>query len=1421
MLALACAQDGQVVFAGSYSNIWESEDGGQTWDQIVWPQPAPDQFGVPGAVGGWCVMDLAVAPDSVRWRVERDPRFLADITNNSRSDIVGFGETGVWTALSNGDGSFQGPHFAFADFGYEAGGWRVEKHPRFLADLANNGRADIVAFGDAGVWTALSNGDGTFQPPHFVVSDFGYEAGGWRIEKHPRMLADLTGNGRSDIIGFGDAGVWTALSNGDGSFQTPHFVLADLGYEAGGWRVERHPRFLTDLTNNGRADIVGFGDAGVWTALSNGDGSFQAPHFVVSDFGYEAGGWRIEKHPRILADLTGNGRADIVGFGDAGVWTALSNGDGTFQSPHFVVANFGYEAGSWRVEKHPRMLADLTGNGRADIIGFGDDGVWTALSNGDGTFQTPRFVLADFGYEAGSWRVEKHPRFVTDLTGNGRADIVGFGDAGVWVALGNGDGTFQAPRFVLAYFGYEYTVLAITRNDRESADKGIWRSTDGGRNWGQVHQFPSGEAVGQLVWAPGSDQLVYAAGGSSLAISKDGGATFQDVFPWGTGTARSVNHVAIGPSPRGAAAPAVVYALGNNIMFVSFDGGETWIQDQGMLPPGVGGPVGTANSRAPSVLVVSPRSPLEVFLVANDASLWRGDYSQIFSGAHASIWEPVVQPKLGSQDSGNVFVAATQQGHGNVLFYGPHRSTFYAAPLDPQSPSDWKELGGDDGVHVDLHGFFLSSDFEATFQDGDYRPLTGTAWLLSDGGIYRSSDGGKHFQAAQNVRTLSSVNVAGVALEGVGPALSLNTGDNDGFYSLDGGEHWASQQYGGGDNDCTYADPLTPNRILVFTPRWDGSVTLYKNDNAPGGLPDARKPSHQGHVIPGPPRGTGRPAWNAVSNFGLSGSRPIVLTKPGESAAGDGDYVFIRFKTDQQAVLLRTQKLLDIDSPNDWDTSATTASQGQRVFQQGPALPSSDLGVVQTSGGHANTVFYVGGNALLELWMWTEGMPNWKRLVPGNGATEARRFFVDPYRPSLIYILDQTDMKRSEDGGNTWQVDTSLQTQLTCDGRIPIERGEISGESDHFVEEVLTDMQFDPFMSLTRFAVGEGGAFYTNDGVNWNRLLDTGAFPGRPTNCYYDWVSKPCERSLYVAFAGRGLVKISPLPWGELQSPAPAAWSTNVKLDSQQSKSTPAVALFQNKMHMVRNAGGSDDLIWSTSIDGLGWDPGQTIPGQKSKAGASIAPFNGLLHMVHLGTSSNDIWWSTNDGTGWTENVKIPDQLSQTIPALVPFNGKLFMVHTGDSSHEIWVSTFDGNSWTKNTVIKGQLSKSPVKLAVFQNKIHMLHLGDSENDIWWSIFDPDPAPNGSWWSNTRIRCQRSQTVPALAVHNGLLHMVHQGDGSNSVWWSLYDGHEWTPNVTIPHQQSKTTPALCETPDHSSLVMLHLGDSSDDIWYSAM
>jgi hypothetical protein len=273
---------------------------------------------------------------------------------------------------------------------------------------------------------------GNYGAPQLVVKNFGYVVGGWRVDRHPRFLADTTGDGRLDIVGFGDDGVWVARGQANGTYLGPELVVKNFGYDAGGWRVDMHPRLVADTDGNGRADIVGFGDGGVWIARADVAGNFGAPHLVMKNFGYSAGGWRVDRHPRFLADTTGDGRLDIVGFGNDGVWVSRAQPDGTYALPQLVVSNFGYNAGGWRVERHPRFLADTTGENGLDIVGFGNAGVYVARNRGDGSFEGPRLVVTNFGYDAGGWRVDRHPRFTADTTGDGRADIVGFGNAGVW-----------------------------------------------------------------------------------------------------------------------------------------------------------------------------------------------------------------------------------------------------------------------------------------------------------------------------------------------------------------------------------------------------------------------------------------------------------------------------------------------------------------------------------------------------------------------------------------------------------------------------------------------------------------------------------------------------------------------------------------------------------------------------------------------------------------------------------------------------------------------------------------------------------------------------------------------------------------------------------------------------------------------------
>ena len=212
---------------------------------------------------------------------------------------------------------------------------------------------------------------------------------------------------------------------------------------AGGSRT--HPRFMADTTGDGRADIVGFGNAGVYVSRAPGGRHLRPGHPRRRQLRLRRRRLAGEQHPRFVADINGDGRADIVGFGNAGVYVSRAQADGSYGPVTRVVDNFGYDAGGWRVESHPRFLADTTGSGRLDIVGFGNAGVWVSRAQAGRLLRgAARWWSATSATTPAAGGSSSHPRFVADINGDGRADIVGFGNAGVYVSLAQADGSYGA-----------------------------------------------------------------------------------------------------------------------------------------------------------------------------------------------------------------------------------------------------------------------------------------------------------------------------------------------------------------------------------------------------------------------------------------------------------------------------------------------------------------------------------------------------------------------------------------------------------------------------------------------------------------------------------------------------------------------------------------------------------------------------------------------------------------------------------------------------------------------------------------------------------------------------------------------------------------------------------------------------------------
>jgi uncharacterized protein (TIGR03437 family) len=357
---------------------------------------------------------------NVSYPVSAYPKGLlvADLNHDGRKDVVvvsaGSGsDTGTISVfLNKGDGTLQ-PAVRYPAHTSPVSAVAFDFNGDHNLDLA------IVNSGSGDVSILLGRGDGTFAAPVNYAVAAGISS---------LALGDFNGDGRADLVAGGSKSLYMLAGNGDGTFRAASNLPQSITPSA---------MAPGDFNKDGKLDLAVTDLYGgtVSILLGDGAGKFSGEYDYV--VGYEPTG--------IFAmDLDGDGNLDVViGTGHPDmllpnpssgyIMAFLGRGDGTLIGPPTYAT--GSRIGAL-------VLADFDGDGKPDVAAAATD-LWILLSRGGGSFRTPVRIAVP----ATNGTPSAVSLAAGDFNGDGKQDIVvgtAYGD-GVYVFLGNGDGTFKAP----------------------------------------------------------------------------------------------------------------------------------------------------------------------------------------------------------------------------------------------------------------------------------------------------------------------------------------------------------------------------------------------------------------------------------------------------------------------------------------------------------------------------------------------------------------------------------------------------------------------------------------------------------------------------------------------------------------------------------------------------------------------------------------------------------------------------------------------------------------------------------------------------------------------------------------------------------------------------------------------------------------
>lgn len=697
------------------------------------------------------------------------------------------------------------------------------------------------------------------------------------------------------------------------------------------------------------------------------------------------------------------------------------------------------------------------------------------------------------------------------------------------------------------------TIIYIATGDYDAGDTysiGVYKSTDGGLTWnatGLTYTTNQGRRIGRLLINPLNPTTLYAFTSAGIYRTRNGGSTWTLVQ---SGNFKDGEYK---PSDT-----TVMYGVTSSGFYRSTNGGNSFSTVS----------YGAVGSVIRLSVAVSPANPNYVYLLASASDYSYGGVYRSASMGAAGTWTVMsTTPNIfdwstngsgsGGQGWYDLAIGVSPTNINEIVCGGVNtwRSTNGGSTWTLYT--HWYGGGGKPYVHADLHDVQYTS--------------SNTVYLATDGGLFRTTNGGTSFSAINGAMNIAQIYKLGLSASS---SSLIVTGHQDNGTNKWDGTNW-TEIYGGDGADC-FISWNNNNTIVAsyvygdFNRSTNGgaswaSIAPSTSENAAWVAPIIQHPTNPNTFLCG------------YENVWISTNQGTSWTKPGNIGAGTGDILGVRVAPSNTTVIYAFRS----------NSLYRSANSGVLWTDISSGLPTglasiTDIAIDNTNENNIYVTFsgYSSGNKVFHS---TNGGASWTNYSTGLPNIPANCIVYTKNSSDAIYVGTDVGVYYREISMSSW---------------LPYSQG--------LPNVIVNDMEIDYLSNKLRAATYGRGVWET----------DVYSNPTATPNSFFTTAySVACINT--------------PFQFNDASSNSPTSWSWSFP------GGNPSSSTAQNPSVTYTATGTYTVSLTASNANGIGTTYTSTINVAPSPTAASTSTnlCSGYGTYIYANTNASSISWNTGANT--------------------------------------------------------------------------------------------------------------------------------------------------------------------------------------------